>query len=115
MSEINTPAAPQPLPLPKGSVGRKPRDLKLWKAATDFHGIFLGQFVRAMRTSAIKSDLLEEAAGREVFDEMFSEAIAKKMAESGSFGLQRVIYRELGGRFETAGAPDKRVENNNAP
>ena len=77
----------------------KPRDPKLWKAAQDFQAVFLSQFVKAMRTSPAKGELFEESAGREIFDEMFSEAIAEKMAENGSLGLHQVIYRELGGTF----------------
>ena len=77
----------------------KPRDPKLWKAAEDFQAVFLSQFVKAMRTSPAQGELFEESAGREIFDEMFSEAIAEKMAENGSLGLHRVIYRELGGTF----------------
>ena len=59
----------------------------------------MAQFVKSMRASAGKNELLEESAGRETFDAMFSEAIARNMVESGSFGLARAVYRDMGGKF----------------
>ena len=91
--------ARQGVPLP-----RRPLDPKLWKAAKEFQEIFLGQFVKMMRSSPVKTELLEEYAGREIFNQIFSEAIAKEMADSGSLGLDHVIYRELGGAYRTTKA-----------
>ena len=114
MNEIDITSTPRNLPLPGGPPHKRPADLKLWGAVGGFYEIFMSQFVKTMRRSDSRGELLEEAAGRQVFDEMFSEALARKMAEGGSLGLRREIYRELGGRFETADAPDKRAEKNDA-
>lgn len=88
-----------------GLVPGQPANPKLWKAATDFQTILLSQFVKTMRSTAIKNELFEEAAGRETFDQMFSEAIAQEMAENDALRLNRLIYQQLGGKFDTA-APD---------
>lgn len=87
---------------------RVPADPKLWKAAQEFQEIFLSQMVKDMRSSELKSDLLEECPGRETFDAMFSEAIGRQMARSGTLGLNDAIYRQLGGAYRNpnVSAPD---------
>jgi len=102
MSEIN--ALPVQHPLPGGAVSLKgrPADPKLWNAARQFEEVFMSQFVKAMRATEGGEKLTQEAAGRETYDAMFSEAIAKSMVESGSLGLAQGIYRDLGGTFEAA-------------
>ena len=85
-----------------GIAGRgRPANPKLWKAAKEFEGVFLAQFVRAMRTSSQRGELFEESAGHETFDQMFSEAIARQMAEGGALGLHKTIYRSMGGTYTT--------------
>jgi len=90
---------------------RQPSDPKLWKAAGEFQEIFLGQLVKTMRTTENRSDLFEDAPGRDAFDEMFSEAIGRQMAKSGGLGLHDVMYRQLGGAYageaDSAGRPDR--------
>ena len=76
-----------------------PTDPRLWKAAQDFQEIFMSQFVRMMRSTSQQSDLVEPAPGREVFDEMFSEALGRQMAQERALGLQDVIYRQMGGAY----------------
>ena len=74
----------------------------------------MAQFVTSMRASAGENELLEASAGRETFDAMFSEAIARNMVESGSFGLARAVYRDMGGKFVTdakAAEPLPRAES----
>jgi Rod binding domain-containing protein len=117
MAEITGLAACQP-PGPHRPEGPlRPADPKLWKAAKEFEAVFLGQFVKAMRTSSLQGELLEESAGRETFDAMFSEEVARQMAEAGSLGLQKAIYRDMGGEFrasqlaETQAGPDQGAES----
>jgi Rod binding domain-containing protein len=87
----SAPAAFQP--------ARMPADPKLWKASQEFQEVFLGQVVKSMRSSEERSDLFEESPGRETFDAMFSEAIGRQMAKSGTLGMQHAIYRQLGGAY----------------
>lgn len=96
----------------------RPADPRLWKAAQDFQEVFMSQFVQTMRQSGLDSELVEEAAGRETFDQMFSEAIGRRMASATTLDLQRNLYRQLGGTFEPASgaspAPDRNpVETRN--
>jgi len=42
--------------------------------------------------------------GRETFDQMFSNAIAHQMSKSGAMGLNKMIYRAMGGTYEKSPA-----------
>jgi Rod binding domain-containing protein len=92
-----TPAGP-------ASALAKPRDPRLWKAAGDFQEVMLSQFTQSMRTSESDSELFEECPGRETFDQMFSNAIAHQMSKSGAMGLNKMIYRAMGGTYEKSPA-----------
>jgi len=85
----------------RNELQQRPADRRLWKAAGEFEEIFLAQFVKAMRGTPEDDGLLEPAAGRETYDAMFSEAIARQMAERDSLGLRDSIYRSIGGAYET--------------
>jgi Rod binding domain-containing protein len=82
----------------------RPGDAKLWKAAKDFQEVFLTQFTQAMRSSERDNEFFEECPGRETFDGMLNDALAHQMSEAGTLGLQKVIYRELGGAYVKSGA-----------
>jgi Rod binding domain-containing protein len=78
----------------------KPRDPKLWKAAGDFQEVMLSQFTQNMRSTESDNELFEECPGRETFDGMLSDAIAHEMSKSGALGLNKMIYRAMGGTYE---------------
>ena len=82
----------------------KPRDPRLWKAAGDFQEVMLSQFTQTMRTTESDSELFEECPGRETFDQMLSNAIAHEMSKSGALGLNKLIYRAMGGTYEKSPA-----------
>lgn len=102
MSEIESVSASSSFTRIGAAGNGVPADPRLWKAAQEFETVLMSQLLKAMRATERSSDLLEECAGREVFDQMFSEAIAKEMVESNSLGMTRVIYHDLGGRFRAA-------------
>ena len=109
MSDIGVSSAYHRPPVPAPGLEGRPADGKLWQAAREFEEIFMAQFVKSMRASVGENELLEKSAGRETFDAMFSEAIARNMVETGSFGLARAVYRDMGGKFvadaEAANSP----------
>ena len=67
----------------------------------------LSQFTQTMRASESDSELFEECPGRETFDQMLSDAIAHEMSKSGAMGLNKLIYRAMGGTYEKS--PQRRV------
>jgi Rod binding domain-containing protein len=82
----------------------KPRDARLWKAAGDFQEVMLSQFTQNMRATETDSELFEECPGRETFDQMLSGAVAHEMSKSGALGLNKMIYRAMGGTYEKSAA-----------
>jgi len=112
MSEINALSSMTPRPQ-NGPLGPgKPTDPRLWKAAQDFEMVFASQFVKAMRATSGESDLMESAPGRETFDSMFSEALARNLVENGTLGLSQSLYRDLGGSFKNPNTTP--IESTNA-
>jgi Rod binding domain-containing protein len=91
-------------PAPRLNPSAKPRDPRLWKAAGDFQELMLSQFTQTMRASESDSELFEDCPGRETFDQMFSDAIAHQMSKSGALGLNKMIYRAMGGTYEKSPA-----------
>jgi Rod binding domain-containing protein len=96
------PALRPDAPGPAAPAPQRPADPRLWKSAREFQEVFMSQFVQTMRQSAQNSELFEDCAGRETFDQMFSEAIGRQMASAHNLDLQRTLYRQLGGTFTDA-------------
>jgi len=88
----------------KPAASPKPRDPRLWKAAGDFQEVMLSQFTQTMRTTESDSELFEDCPGRETFDQMLSNAIAHEMSKSGALGLNKLIYRAMGGTYQKSPA-----------
>jgi len=88
----------------------KPDDPRIWKVAQDFEGVFMSQLVKSMRASESQDELLESSAGHEIFNDMFSEAIATNIAKNGAMGLTPVLYRELGGTYAQPKEAVKKAE-----
>jgi peptidoglycan hydrolase FlgJ len=93
---INTLAASEPpLPLPIVPGGKKIDEAKLKKASEDFEALFFNQLMQSLRRTVLKSKLLEEAPGKEVYQSLFDREISKKMAQKGALGLGKIIYRNV--------------------
>ncbi len=93
---INTLAVnPPPLPLPMKPGGKKIDEKKLKKASEDFEALFINQLLQSMRRTVLKSKLLEDAPGKEVYQSLFDREISKKMAQKGALGVGKIIYRNV--------------------
>jgi len=93
---INTLAASEPpLPLPIVPGGKKIDEAKLKKASGDFEALFINQLMQSMRRTVLKSKLLEDAPGKEVYQSLFDREISKKMAQKGALGVGKIIYRNV--------------------
>ncbi len=70
----------------------KNKDRKgLEEAAKDFEELFLNMIFKNMRNSVLKSDLVEKSHEREMWEGMLDEAYSESIAESGSFGIAKMI------------------------
>jgi flagellar protein FlgJ len=75
--------------------GKKIDEAKLKKASEDFEALFINQLMQSMRRTVLKSKLLEDAPGKEVYQSLFDREISKKMAQKGALGVGKIIYRNV--------------------
>ncbi|MEE8589735.1 MAG: rod-binding protein [Spirochaetia bacterium] len=68
---------------------------KLYKVSQEFEAIFIKQMLNVMRKSVAKTGLLDGGMAEEFFEDMLYDEYASSMAESGSFGISDMIYRQL--------------------
>ena len=70
-------------------------DAELRKACEELESVFLEQLLKEMRRTVPKDDLFGGGRGEDVFQSMFDQEIAKKMAGRGGIGLAEILYRQL--------------------
>jgi flagellar protein FlgJ len=70
------------------------RQEELKKACTAMEALFVEQVVNAMRKNVGKSEL-DGGFGREVFEDMLYTEYSQKMADSGQFGLGKMMYEQM--------------------
>jgi flagellar protein FlgJ len=68
---------------------------RLYKVSQEFEAIFIKQMLNVMRKSVNKTGLMDGGMAEEIFEDMLYDEYAQKMAESGSFGIADMIYRQL--------------------
>lgn len=76
-----------------------PADKKRWGIAQDFEALFVHQMLKSMRKTVVSEDA---SHAREIFTEMFDEEMSNHISKSGSLGLSKKIYADLGGTYMTA-------------
>ena len=76
------------------SVGAR-TDAELRKACEELESVFLEQLLKEMRRTVPKDDLFSGGRGEDVFQSMFDQEIAKKMAGRGGIGLAEILVRQL--------------------
>ena len=74
------------------------KNKKLYKVCEDFEAIFIKQMLNAMKKTINKSDFLHGGMAEDFFEDMLYDKYAEKMAETGNFGLARVLYDQLSNR-----------------
>jgi Rod binding domain-containing protein len=80
---------------PAGGRTRVDRSSELYKVSQEFEAIFIKQMLNVMRKSVNKTGLMDGGMAEEIFEDMLYDEYAQKMAESGSFGIADMIYRQL--------------------
>ena len=70
-------------------------DDKIKQACSDFEAIFIKQMLDAMRKRVDKTSLLGGGMAEEIFEDMIYDEYAKKMSNTGDFGLKAMLYRQL--------------------
>ncbi|MZP28202.1 hypothetical protein GTO91_00490 [Heliobacterium undosum] len=68
---------------------------RLREACQEFEALYIHQMLKGMRSTVPKSDLIEEAPGRKIWESMLDEEYAKSMAKREEVGLAKMLYKEL--------------------
>ncbi len=67
----------------------------LKKVCNEFEGIFLQMMYKQMKATVPKSELISEAAGRDIFESMMDEKLMDEASKTNSFGLANQMYKQL--------------------
>ena len=70
-------------------------DKELKKACQEFEAIILNILYKQMKSTIVKSGLIEEDPGTAVFESMYDEQLMEQASKTGSFGLADMLYRQL--------------------
>lgn len=68
---------------------------KLKETAQEMESIFLNMMFKSMRSGIDTSGLAEKSYGREVFEDMYYDEVAKKMSKGKGTGLAEMVYKDL--------------------
>ncbi len=67
---------------------------QLKEVCKEFEGIMLNMMYKQMKKTVPKSDLFEQNAGREIFEEMLDEELMDDATQRG-VGVAEVLYKQL--------------------
>src|SRR3972149_2815599 len=68
----------------------------LKKAVADFEAIFIDQMLKSMRSTIVKSDLLDGGQAEETYNSMMDHEVSRFIASGGGIGLQGVLMNAFG-------------------
>jgi flagellar protein FlgJ len=72
---------------------------ELKKACQEFESLMLDMIFKQMRSTVIKSDLIKEDPGREIFESMLDEELAEQASKAGGIGLADSLYKQLSRQY----------------
>lgn len=78
------------------------RDVRVLEAAKMYEKYFLGQMMKAMRSTVAKSDLEKPSMGEGIYREQLDDQYVDSWGERGGIGLADMIHDELLGKAEMA-------------
>lgn len=81
------------------AAARNNDEKELKKACQEFEALMLDMIYKQMKATVIKSQLVEEEPGREIFESMLDEEIARQAAEAGGIGLADSLYKQLSRQY----------------
>lgn len=113
IQKINAVRPQRPL-LQAGGLKKSPSEADqashLKKAAIAFEAYFIQSLLKEMRKAQPQGGLFEGGSGKEIYQSLFDEKIAQKMAENGGFGLSELIIKNLSPRLKNSGQSTDRKE-----
>jgi len=102
---INKTVQPPERSAPASRPGEKKLDReKLKKACSDFEALFMARMLKLMRQSIPQNGLLGNGPGKEIYQGLMDQELAKTMSQRGGVGLGEKLYRQVLQREEKSGA-----------
>jgi flagellar protein FlgJ len=77
-------------------------EAELKNACVQFEELMLGIMYKSMKATIQRSELTPPAPGREIYEQWQDDALMKKIAERGTFGLADMMYKQLSIRMKNA-------------
>ena len=77
-------------------------DKALKQACQEFESIMLSMMYKQMKATVVKSDLMEEDPGMDIFQSMEDDELMKQASKTGSFGLAESLYKQLSRQYGKA-------------
>ncbi len=75
--------------------GTVARDSKLKKAIEDFEAIFINQMLKSMRSTIVKSGLIDESNSEKIYTSLMDAELSKFIAADSGIGLYEVLSSQL--------------------
>ena len=85
--------------------GTVTRDIKLKKAIEDFEAIFINQMLKSMRSTVMKSGLIDESNSEKIYTSLMDAELSKFIAADSGVGLYKVLSSQLTGEYDKEKAP----------
>ncbi|MEQ9365998.1 MAG: rod-binding protein [Leptospirales bacterium] len=86
-------------------IASDPERKRLYNAALDFQGIFIGKMLKSMRGNLNpENDLLYGGNRQQIFEDMLYDEYSKSMSRSGGFDLADQMYVQLSAKLPPAKA-----------
>ena len=73
---------------------------RLRKVSQQFEAIFVRQMLQAMRKTVPNGGLLERGLQMEVYESLFDEKVAERIAQRNQLGLADLVFRQLAGKLK---------------
>ena len=92
-----------PVTLSSRSVGANPLGIppgasteeKLKAVSQEFEAILLNYLLKSMRSTVPDSGWMKRSLGRELYEQVMDEELARKIARTRGVGIGEMLYREL--------------------
>lgn len=90
----------------QSEIAADPQRKRLYDAALDFQGIFIGKMLKSMRSNLNpENDLLFGGNRQQIFEDMLYDEYSKAMSRSDGFDLADQMYKQLSEKMGPVGAP----------
>jgi Rod binding protein len=75
---------------------------ELKSACKQFEGIMLEMMYKQMRATVVKSNLVEEDSGMEIFQGMLDDKLMEQASQTSAMGLADALYKQLSRQIDTS-------------